>query len=98
MCDRGGAEAEAAGQDRDEGELGAGIPRLRKTDGGGFRVLVPRASSDGNGRQLVGGGGEHQKGAGKLGTFGSGTLQGGGKSKSQMHQILRERKLLNMEM
>ena len=54
---RGGAETEAAGRDGDEGELGAGIPRLRKTDGGGFGVPVPQVASDGNGRLLAGGGG-----------------------------------------
>ena len=51
------AEAETAGRDGDEGELGAGIPRLPKTDGGGFGVPVPRTASDGNGRWLAGGGG-----------------------------------------
>ena len=50
MYKQGGAEAEAAGRERDEGELGAGIPRLWKTDGGGFGVPVPRADSDCNGR------------------------------------------------
>ena len=47
MCERGGAEAEAAGRDGDEGELGVGISRILTTNGGGFGVLVPRAASDG---------------------------------------------------
>ena len=44
------AKTEAAGRDGDEGELRAGISRLRKTDGGGFGVLIPRAAPDRNGR------------------------------------------------
>ena len=47
QCAKG---AEAAGRDGDEGELGAGVPRLQKTNGGGFGVPVPQAASDGNGR------------------------------------------------
>ena len=35
-------------------------------------------ASDGNGRRLAGSGGEHKKGAEKLGMFGLGTWQGGG--------------------
>ena len=82
MCKRGGAEAKAVGQDRDEGELGAGVSRIRTTNRGGFGVSVPRAASDNDGQQLAGGGGEHQEGAEKLGTVGLGTWQGGGGPKS----------------
>ena len=71
-------EAKAAGRDGDEGELGADVSRIRTTDGGGFGVSVPRAVSDGDRQRLAGGGGEHQEGAEKLGTFGSVNLQGGG--------------------
>ena len=78
MCKRGRAEAKEAGRGGDEGEIGAGVSRIRTTDGGSFGFSVTRAASDGDGRQLSGGGREHQVGAENLGKFGLGTWQGGG--------------------
>ena len=74
---KGRSGSEAAGRDGYEGELGAGVSRIRTTNGGSVGFSVPRAASDNNVRRLAGGGGEHQEGAENLGTVGPGTWQGG---------------------
>ena len=41
-------EAETAGREGDAGKLGAGVPRLQETNGGGVGVPLPRAAPHGH--------------------------------------------------